>query len=34
MCKYLTKLNINVMIYLPGERKIPGEYLTKRYLLR
>lgn len=34
MCKHLSKLDINVAIYLPREREIPNEYLSKEYLLR
>jgi hypothetical protein len=33
MCKYLKKMEINVAIYLPAEKKIPKEYLEKDYLL-
>jgi O-acetyl-ADP-ribose deacetylase (regulator of RNase III) len=33
LCKYLSKLNIPVCIYLPGEKQIPDEYLTKEFLL-
>jgi hypothetical protein len=33
MCKYLSRLEIPVAIYLPRERQIPGEYLSPGYLL-
>ena len=33
MCRYLEKLDINVSIYLPAERKLSKEYLTKNFLL-
>jgi len=33
MCKYLSKLNIPVWIYLPAEKKIPAKFLSKEYLL-
>lgn len=33
MVKYLSDFNIQVMIYLPAEKKIPDEYLTKEFLL-
>jgi len=33
MCKYLSRLDIPVAIYLPRERQIPGEYLSPGYLL-
>jgi O-acetyl-ADP-ribose deacetylase (regulator of RNase III) len=34
MCKYLTSLDIQVWIYLPAERKVPDELLSKDFLLR
>jgi len=33
MCKYLTTFDIPVQIYLPAERPIPDEFLTKELLL-
>jgi len=33
MCKYLSKLDIPVSIYLPSEKEISNEFLTKEYLL-
>lgn len=33
MCKYLVKFDINVAIYLPTEKKIPKEFLSKEFLL-
>lgn len=33
MCKYLSNIDIKVRIYLPAEKKIPEEYLTKEFLL-
>jgi hypothetical protein len=33
MCRYLKNFDINVAIYLPAERKISKEYLTKDFLL-
>ncbi|MHC5595832.1 MAG: macro domain-containing protein [Nostoc sp.] len=33
MCKYLKNLDIHVSIYLPTDRKIAGEFLTKEFLL-
>lgn len=33
MCKHLSELDINVAIYLPREREIPKEFLSKEYLL-
>jgi O-acetyl-ADP-ribose deacetylase (regulator of RNase III) len=33
MCKHLSELDINVAIYLPREREIPKEFLSKDYLL-
>lgn len=33
MCKYLKDFEINVGIYLPTEKEIPGELLTKEFLL-
>ena len=34
MCKYLSQLEIPVQIYLPLEKKIPEEYLTKFHCLK
>lgn len=34
MCKYLSSLDIPVWIYLPAERKISEEFLSKEFLLR
>jgi O-acetyl-ADP-ribose deacetylase (regulator of RNase III) len=34
MCKYLTSLDIQVWIYLPAEKKVPDELLSKDFLLR
>jgi O-acetyl-ADP-ribose deacetylase (regulator of RNase III) len=34
MCKYLSKLEIPVRIYLPLERKTPEEFLTQEFLLK
>jgi O-acetyl-ADP-ribose deacetylase (regulator of RNase III) len=34
MCKYLTKLDIPVEIYLPAEKTVPPELLTKEFLLK
>lgn len=34
MCKYLVPLKIPVWIYLPAERKISEEFLSKEFLLR
>jgi hypothetical protein len=33
MCQYLSPLEIPVIIYLPREREIPKEFLTREYLL-
>ncbi|MEW6102219.1 MAG: DarT ssDNA thymidine ADP-ribosyltransferase family protein [bacterium] len=33
MCKYLSKLDIQVRIYLPAEKKVSEEYLTKDFLI-
>jgi O-acetyl-ADP-ribose deacetylase (regulator of RNase III) len=33
MCRYLSRLEIPVAIYLPRESQIPGEYLSPGYLL-
>lgn len=33
LCQHLSPLNIPVQIYLPAEKAIPGEYLTKEFLL-
>jgi len=33
MCKHLSLLDINVAIYLPREKEIPKEFLSKEYLL-
>jgi hypothetical protein len=33
MCKYLSKFDIPVHIYLPAEQDIPAEYLERDYLL-
>lgn len=33
MCKYLAAFDIPVWIYLPAERKVPDELLTKEFLL-
>lgn len=33
MCKYLSKLDIQVAIYLPQEQQIDSEFLTPRFLL-
>lgn len=33
MCKYLSKMNIPVWIYIPAEKKIPDEQLSKEFLL-
>ncbi len=33
MCKHLSKIDINATIYLPREKEIPSEYLSKDYLL-
>lgn len=33
MCRYLVKFDINVAIYLPAEKKIPKEFLSKEFLL-
>jgi len=34
MCKYLTTMDISVWIYLPVERKVPDEFISKEFLLR
>jgi hypothetical protein len=34
MCRYLKTLDINVAIYLPAERKLSKEFLTKEFLLK
>jgi len=33
MCKHISEFDINVAIYLPREREIPKEFLSKEYLL-
>lgn len=33
LCKYLSKMNIPVWVYLPAERNVPKELLTKEFLL-
>lgn len=33
MCRYLATFNIPVQIYLPAERKVPDEFLSKEFLL-
>ncbi len=33
ICKYLTGIDINVRVYLPAEKKVPEEYLSKEFLL-
>lgn len=33
LCKHMSKLGIPVSIYLPAEKKIPEEYLSKDFLL-
>ena len=33
MCRYLNTFNIQVTIYLPSEKTIPNEYLSKDFLL-
>jgi len=33
MCEHLSEFDINVAIYLPREREIPKEFLSKEYLL-
>lgn len=33
MCKHLSKLDIKVAIYLPREKEIPNEFLSKEFLL-
>jgi len=33
LCKYLTKLDIPVQLYLPAEKEIPEEQLSKNFLL-
>jgi hypothetical protein len=33
MCKYLSKLDISIRIYLPAEKKVSEEYLTKKFLI-
>ncbi len=33
LCKYLRNMSIDVWIYLPAERKVPREHLTKEFLL-
>lgn len=33
MCRYLSKLDIPVRIYLPAEKQLPSEELTKEFLL-
>jgi len=33
MCRYLSKLEFPVWIYLPAEKEIPVQFLTKEYLL-
>ncbi len=34
LCKHLLDMRIDVWIYLPAEKKIPQEQLTKEFLLR
>jgi len=34
MCRYLTQMDIPVQIYLPAERQIPDELLSKDFLLQ
>ncbi len=34
LCKHLRSMSIDVWIYLPAEKKIPREQLTKEFLLR
>lgn len=34
LCRYLSRLRIPTWIYLPAEREIPEEFLTRDYLLR
>jgi O-acetyl-ADP-ribose deacetylase (regulator of RNase III) len=34
MCSYLSKLDIQVVIYLPREKEIPSEFLSEKYLLK
>ena len=34
MCKYLSEFDIKVQLYLPAEKEISEEYLTKEYLLK
>lgn len=33
MCKYLSAMNIPTSIYLPAEKEVPDEYLTRDFLL-
>lgn len=33
LCRYLSTMDIQVWIYLPAEKDIPNEFLTKEYLL-
>lgn len=33
LCRYLSALDIDVWLYLPAEKKVPDEYLTKEFLL-
>lgn len=33
MCKYLSSIDIPVAIYLPTEKKIPNEFVSKRFLI-
>lgn len=33
ICKYMSKLNIPVSVYLPTEKKIPDQYIEKEFLL-
>lgn len=34
MCKYLKTMDIQVWIYLPAEKKVPDEFISKEFLLR
>lgn len=33
LCKYLSKLEVPICIYLPSEKQVPDEYLTPKFLL-
>lgn len=33
MCKYLTTMDIVTVIYLPADKEVPGEFLSKAFLL-